>query len=225
VTDYDDHLADYVDVAARLRELRNRYPAASLGPADPAHPFAVVEVAGATYLAYTALCRRWPGDTDPGVGCAWEPVPGRTPYTRDSELQNAETSAWGRAIVAALAADTHAGVASRDEVAARIGGQGPLRIAQEPRKRGVRAQGTRGRPGRTPAPPPASEETAEAIERRLAALPTDQRAAFGEWRERGNYPPLPATRAVRRSMARRLAELEADVAGAEPSPGEDRARD
>jgi hypothetical protein len=31
-------------------------------------------------------------------------------------LQNAETSAWGRAIVAALAADTRAGVASADEV-------------------------------------------------------------------------------------------------------------
>ena len=48
---------------------------------------------------------------------AFEPFPGRTPYTRGSELQNAETSAWGRAIVAALAADTNrAGVASADEV-------------------------------------------------------------------------------------------------------------
>ena len=42
-----------------------------------------------------------------------------TPYTKNSELQNAETSAWGRAIVAVLAADTRKGVASRSEVEAR----------------------------------------------------------------------------------------------------------
>jgi hypothetical protein len=49
-------------------------------------------------------------------------MPGKTPYTKDSEIQNAETSAWGRAIVAVLAADTRKGVASRDEVAARRSG-------------------------------------------------------------------------------------------------------
>ena len=43
-------------------------------------------------------------------------VPGLTPYTKNSELQNAETSAWGRALVAVLAADTKEGVASADEV-------------------------------------------------------------------------------------------------------------
>ena len=32
---YDDRLANYVEVATRLRELRERWPAASLGPADP----------------------------------------------------------------------------------------------------------------------------------------------------------------------------------------------
>ena len=47
---------------------------------------------------------------------AWEPFPGRTPYTFNSELMNAETSAQGRAIVAALAADTRKGVASQEEV-------------------------------------------------------------------------------------------------------------
>ena len=46
---------------------------------------------------------------------AWEPLPGLTPFTKGSELMVAETSAWGRAIVAALAADTQK-VASADEV-------------------------------------------------------------------------------------------------------------
>ena len=63
-----------------------------------------------------ALAYRAPDDPMPGIGTAWEPFPGRTPYTRDSELMNAETSAWGRAIVATLAADTNKGIASREEV-------------------------------------------------------------------------------------------------------------
>jgi hypothetical protein len=46
---------------------------------------------------------------------AWEVIPGKTPYTKDSEVQNAETSAWGRAIVAVGAA-TAKKIASREEV-------------------------------------------------------------------------------------------------------------
>jgi hypothetical protein len=34
------------------------------------------------------------------VGTAWELIPGRTPYTKTSEVQNGETSAWGRALAA-----------------------------------------------------------------------------------------------------------------------------
>jgi len=51
-------------------------------------------------------------------------VPGLTPYTRNSEVMVAETSAWGRAIVAALAGDTKRGVASKEEVLNRQ--QSPL---------------------------------------------------------------------------------------------------
>ena len=68
------------------------------------------------FIVYAAAAHRDAGDTDPGVGMAWEPYPGRTPYTAQSELQNAETSAWGRALLAANVADTRKGVASRDEV-------------------------------------------------------------------------------------------------------------
>jgi hypothetical protein len=73
------------------------------------------------YLAYTAAAYRTPDDARPGLACAWEPIPGPNSFTRDSELQNAETAAWGRAIVAVLAADTRKGIASRDEVASRKG--------------------------------------------------------------------------------------------------------
>lgn len=115
-----DMMQDYVDVAERLRELRDKHPDASVQPMDPARPYWFEQVdAGngpTTYLVYAAAVYRNPNDARPGIGMAWEPVPGRTSFTRGSELQNAETSAWGRAIVAALAADTKRGVASAQEV-------------------------------------------------------------------------------------------------------------
>lgn len=109
--------SDYIDVAARLRDLRVSHPEASLQPLDPAQPYRVETMPdGAVFIVYAAACFRTPDDPRPGVGLAYEAYPGRTPYTRGSELQNAETSAWGRAIVAALAGDTHKGIASAEEV-------------------------------------------------------------------------------------------------------------
>lgn len=109
-------LSSYVDVAARIVEFRAKHPEGSLQPADLDEPFQVREIAGQTFIVVVAAAYRSAEDTRPGIGMAYEPFPGQTPYTRNSELQNAETSAWGRAIVAALAADTRAGVASADEV-------------------------------------------------------------------------------------------------------------
>ena len=43
-------------------------------------------------------------------------IPGKTPYTRDSEVENAETSAVGRAL-AMMGFEVRKGVASRQEVA------------------------------------------------------------------------------------------------------------
>lgn len=103
---------DYVDVAERIVEFRTKHPDGSLQ--QVALDFR--EVSGAWWVVYTAAAFRTPDDVRPGHGTAWEPVPGKTPYTRDSELQNAETAAWGRAIVAVLAADTKRGIASKQEV-------------------------------------------------------------------------------------------------------------
>jgi len=103
---------DYIDVATRLVEFRNQYPDGSLQQAD----VRFIDFGGASWVVFTAAAYRTPDDPRPGHGTAWEPVPGKTSFTRDSELQNAETSAWGRAIVAALAADTKKGIASAEEV-------------------------------------------------------------------------------------------------------------
>lgn len=117
----------YVDVAERLRILKEKYPDATLQPADPSRPYWVEDVQGVGLrLVYVAACYRTPHDPRPGIGMAWEPLPGVTSFTKGSELMVAETSAWGRAIVAALAADSQK-VASADEVRNRQEPTKPMR--------------------------------------------------------------------------------------------------
>jgi hypothetical protein len=107
---------DYVEVNERIVEFRTKYPEGSLQPLNLDKPYEFVEVGGQHMVVYAAAAYRSPDDVRPGVGVVSEPFPGKTPYTKGSELANAETSAWGRAIVAALAADTKRGIASAVEV-------------------------------------------------------------------------------------------------------------
>lgn len=104
---------DYIDVATRIVEFREKFPNGSLVQHDLEF---LRDFAGKDWVVYTAAAYRTPDDPNPGIGTAWEPVPGPTRFTRDSEVQNAETAAWGRAMVAALAVDTKQGVASAEEV-------------------------------------------------------------------------------------------------------------
>lgn len=129
---------DYIDVATRIAEVRGdaekHYPEGSFQPLDAAHPYRLEVIDGQAYVVYVAAFYRTPDDTRPGVGAAWETVPGRTAFTRGSELQNAETSAWGRALIAALAADSKRGIASAEEVRNRKAEQDPdQRLAERHR--------------------------------------------------------------------------------------------
>lgn len=130
--------SDYIDVATRIGEFRKKYPDGSLQVLDPHTPYRMLEIDGATFVVVVAAAYRNPDDPRPGIGMAQEQIPGRTPYTKGSELQNAETSAWGRAIVAALAADTKKGVASADEVRNRRAEQEaePIAVRDPGRSRG-----------------------------------------------------------------------------------------
>lgn len=103
-------LKDYVDVPARMEWFFEKYANGSLqsevlvGP-EAGHPFIVVQ----------ARAYRDQLDPLPGMGLAYEVFPGTTPYTKGSEIMNAETSAWGRAL-AAIGAPTKGHVASAEEV-------------------------------------------------------------------------------------------------------------
>lgn len=120
-------LNDYVTVAERIEQFRAKHPEGSLQcewqmllvPTAVKGENGQWTTLDRPIIVAKAFAYRTPDDPRPGIGHAQEPLPGKTPYTKDSEVQNAETSAWGRAIVAVLAADTRKGVASRDEVQSR----------------------------------------------------------------------------------------------------------
>jgi len=106
-------MKDYKDVAERIAEFSAKYPEGSL-QSDLTPIYNSDVLVGWLCRAYAY---RTPSDERPGIGHAVEPVPGKTPYTRDSEAMNAETSSWGRAIIA-LGFSTKK-IASRQEIEAR----------------------------------------------------------------------------------------------------------
>jgi hypothetical protein len=104
---------DYVNVAERIRQFYEAYPDGRLVTVE----HGLHHVGERTFVYCRAKAYREPDDPTPCIGVAWEPVPGPTSFTRDSELMNAETSAWGRAIVAVGIPSKR--IASADEVQAR----------------------------------------------------------------------------------------------------------
>lgn len=99
-------LSGYVDVAERVREFYARFPEGSLQSE-------VIEMTD-TRVTVKAWAYRTPDDPRPAVGHSWMAIPGSTSFTRGSEIENCETSAWGRAL-AGLGFATKQ-IASRDEV-------------------------------------------------------------------------------------------------------------
>lgn len=102
---------DYVDVAERIRLLLAQYPNATITTSDPR----IVEIADRTFIEVTATVQCKDDTGRISKDTAWEPFPGKTPYTRDSEMMNASTSAVGRAI-GLLGIGLKKSVASSNEV-------------------------------------------------------------------------------------------------------------
>ena len=105
------NLDGYIDVASRIRLFMDKYPHGSLQMDEPQF----VEVEGKKWVMGRAYAYRTPDDPRPGIGIAWEIVPGTTPFTRGSELQNLQTSCWGRSI-GAIGIGVDASIATLDEV-------------------------------------------------------------------------------------------------------------
>ena len=109
-------LSGYVTVAERLRLALERFPDLRVQCGRPMS----VTVEQRTFIQVTATVWRSPEDCLPAVATAWEPFPGQSPFTRNSEMMNAETSALGRAL-GLLGVGIAGSLASSDEVIVRKG--------------------------------------------------------------------------------------------------------
>ena len=107
-------LDGYVTVNERLRMALERWPELRVVEDKPR----IVTVNDATFVEVTVTVFRTPDDPVSCTASAWEPIPGKTPYTRDSEMMNCSTSALGRAL-GLMGIGTAASIATADEVIAR----------------------------------------------------------------------------------------------------------
>jgi len=112
VSQYEDRLKDYVEVKERIRLFYERWPEGRLVTGK-----VKVRMDGDTARVWVqAFAYRTPDDPLPGQGWSWMVLPGTTNFTRGSELENTETSAWGRAI-GALGIGIDKSIASANEIA------------------------------------------------------------------------------------------------------------
>lgn len=108
----------YTEVKVRIQEFYADYPTGRIVTRRVTPHFDLE--ANLTGWRVDALAYRTPEDTLPGTGTSFMAVPGKTPYTNGSELENAETSAWGRA-VASVGVAIDKGIATAQEIRAKRG--------------------------------------------------------------------------------------------------------
>lgn len=128
-----DRLGDYREVKDRLPEFFERFPEGSVqtelieftvtgrGEAQAGRKTYDDQIFG--HVVMKAMAFRKPDDPRPGIGYSSMRMPGTTPYTLGAELENAETSAVGRALVN-IGIQAHNGYASQDEIEAKEASRG-----------------------------------------------------------------------------------------------------
>lgn len=119
-------MSNYIDVKTKIQMFCTLFPEGSLQfefkGTCPHNPDMIWGIA----YAY-----REPNDPRPGMGTAQELGVGKTSFTRGSELQNLESSCWGRAI-SALGIGLEKGIATLEEVASAIDrGEAPAQVAKK----------------------------------------------------------------------------------------------
>jgi hypothetical protein len=123
----DKRLENYVDVPHRIKLFYEKYPEGSL-QMDADLQFQTV--GDQIIVIGRAYAYRNPQDEKPGVGTAQEYLPGKTNFTRGSEIQNLETSCWGRAI-GALGIGIDKAVATKEEVELAIERNKPGKVTMK----------------------------------------------------------------------------------------------
>lgn len=102
-----DIMADYIPVNERVAAFYEAHPEGSLQSE-------VIEL-NDHRVVMRGYAYRSADDAKPGIGHASQEIPGNTSFTKGSEVENCETSAWGRAI-AALGFEVKRGIATAEDV-------------------------------------------------------------------------------------------------------------
>ena len=108
------NLDGYVQVADRLQMALDKHPELRVVE----QPATVLDWPGGQVLMCTVTVYRDPDDPCPVTASATEAIPGKTPYTKGSELMVGNTSALGRALGYMGFGLKSGSIASRDEVQA-----------------------------------------------------------------------------------------------------------
>jgi hypothetical protein len=127
------NLDNYVDVATRRKIAADLWPDLRIIEAEPK----VVTIGSDTFIAVTVTVYRNPDDELPTSATAWEAYPGKSSFTRGSEMMNASTSALGRAL-GFMGIGIGKSISTSDEIAPRQAerdkpAEAPRRLS-EPRK-------------------------------------------------------------------------------------------
>lgn len=118
---YEDRLGDYVQVKDRLQAALKEIPFLVVIEDDPK----IITIGDRIFISVTVELYDQENEMKQiARATAWEPFPGRTPYTRDSEQQNASTSALGRAL-GFLGYGIGKSIATREDVLARSSDEAP----------------------------------------------------------------------------------------------------
>lgn len=183
------NLDGYVDVPTRLRMALEKYP--DLRVVEAGHN--IVEFSGGkTFLVCSVAVYLTPDDTRPVTGSAWEPIPGKTKFTADSEWMVGFTSALGRAL-GYLGFGIEKAIASQNEVDARTSDERPSEAS------------------RRPSEPPKRESLGSA-----AAGPTDAQKRM--IRALGHSGPIPTTKAAASSLIDTLKSAQQAIDAMKASP-------
>jgi hypothetical protein len=140
-------LGDYTEVKDRIAIFYERYAQGRLVTEEVR---ATREPDDVPRIWVKAAAYRTSDDPKPGIGWSWLELPGSTSFTRGSELENAETSAWGRAI-GSLGILIERSIASSNEIASKAAPAAPRPAA--------------------PAAPPAATSVARPVAPRPVAAP------------------------------------------------------
>ena len=87
-------LTNYVDVPERFKQALAKWPDLRIMENRPE----IINIDDKTFISVTMQAWRTPDDPIPCQATCFEPFPGKTSFTRDSEQMNASTSALGRVL-------------------------------------------------------------------------------------------------------------------------------